>query len=73
MALSSLPAERHLHVSHGFTDRVRGARSWDVPAPVAGWTARDVVRHLIEWLPPFLAAGSGILRRLLALPHGPRS
>jgi uncharacterized protein (TIGR03086 family) len=60
MALSSPPAERHRQVSHGFTDRVRGARSWDAPAPVAGWTARDVVRHLIEWLPPFLAAGSGI-------------
>jgi uncharacterized protein (TIGR03086 family) len=60
MALSSLPAERHRQVSHEFTDRVRGARSWDAPAPVAGWTARDVVRHLIEWLPPFLAAGSGI-------------
>jgi uncharacterized protein (TIGR03086 family) len=60
MALSSLPAERHRQVSQEFTDRVRGARSWDAPAPVAGWTARDVVRHLIEWLPPFLAAGSGI-------------
>ena len=21
------------------------------PAPVAGWTARDVVRHLVEWFP----------------------
>ena len=40
-----------------FTDRVRGTRSWDAPAPVAGWTARDVVRHLSEWFPGFLAAG----------------
>jgi uncharacterized protein (TIGR03086 family) len=66
MALSSRPAQRHREVSRGFTDRVRGARSWDAPAPVAGWTARDVVRHLVEWLPPFLAAGSGI-----QLPAGP--
>jgi uncharacterized protein (TIGR03086 family) len=66
MALSDRPAELHRQVSHGFTDRVRGAQSWDVPAPVAGWTARDVVRHLVEWLPPFLAAGSGI-----HLPAGP--
>jgi uncharacterized protein (TIGR03086 family) len=66
MALSDRPAERHRQVSRGFTDRVRGARSWDAPAPVAGWTARDVVRHLTEWLPPFLAAGSGI-----RLPAGP--
>lgn len=66
MALSSRPAERHRQVSRGFTERVRGARSWDAPAPVAGWTARDVVRHLTEWLPPFLAAGSGV-----RLPAGP--
>ncbi|MET7965248.1 TIGR03086 family metal-binding protein [Micromonospora sp. NPDC005305] len=66
MALSKRSAERHRQVSRGFTDRVRGARSWDAPAPVAGWTARDVVRHLTEWLPPFLATGSGI--RLPAVP-----
>jgi len=66
MALSNQPAERHLEIGRGFTDRVRGARSWDAPAPVAGWTARDVVRHLVEWLPPFLAAGSDV-----QLPAGP--
>src|SRR4030095_17235225 len=49
-----------------FTDRVRGTRSWDVSSPVAEWTARDVVRHLTEWLPPFLAPASGI-----QLPSGP--
>jgi len=64
--MSDLPAERHRQICRGFTDRVRGARSWDGPAPVAGWTARDVVRHLTEWLPPFLAAGSDI-----RLPAGP--
>src|SRR4051794_32452900 len=66
MALSNLPAERHLQIGQGFTERVRGTRSWDAPAPVADWTARDVVRHLIEWFPPFLANGSGI-----QLPAGP--
>ena len=49
-----------------FTHRVRGTRSWDVPSPVAEWTARDVVRHLTQWFPSFLAAGSGI-----QLPAGP--
>lgn len=66
MALSSEPAERHRQVSQGFTDRVRGTRSWDAPAPVAGWAARDVVRHLTGWLPPFLAAGADV-----RLPAGP--
>ena len=66
MTLSDKPAERHRQVTRGFTDRVSSARSWDAPAPVAGWTARDVVRHLTEWLPPFLATGSDI-----RLPAGP--
>lgn len=67
MALSHLsPAERHRQIAAGFTDRVRGAAHWHAPAPVAGWTARDVVRHLVEWLPPFLAAGGGV-----QLPAGP--
>ncbi|QWF85577.1 TIGR03086 family metal-binding protein [Amycolatopsis sp. CA-230715] len=66
MALSDRPAERHREISREFTERVRGTRSWDVPSPVAAWTARDVVRHLVEWFPPFLQAGSGV-----ELPCGP--
>jgi uncharacterized protein (TIGR03086 family) len=66
MALSDVPAERHRQVAGPFTDRVRGARSWDAPSPVAGWTARDVVGHLIEWFPGFLSSGAGI-----ELPLGP--
>jgi uncharacterized protein (TIGR03086 family) len=66
MALSEAPAERHRQIGATFTDRVRGTHDWDVPSPVAEWTARDVVRHLTEWFPSFLAAGAGI-----QLPHGP--
>jgi uncharacterized protein (TIGR03086 family) len=66
MALSDRPAERHRQVAELFTDRVRGTRSWDAPSPVAGWAARDVVRHLTEWCPGFLASGAGI-----ELPRGP--
>jgi len=40
--------------------------AWDRPAPVEGWAARDVVRHLVEWFPGFLAGGAGI-----TLPTGP--
>ncbi|GIM91895.1 TIGR03086 family metal-binding protein [Paractinoplanes toevensis] len=67
MALSDLtPAERHRTVGATFADRVRGTKDWEAPAPVAGWTARDVVRHLVEWFPGFLAGGTGI-----TLPTGP--
>jgi uncharacterized protein (TIGR03086 family) len=66
MTLSDQPAERHRQISGGFTERVRGASAWDAPAPVPGWAARDVVRHLVEWLPAFLASGSDV-----RLPAGP--
>ena len=66
MALSEHPAQRHRQIGGLFTERVLGARDWDAPSPVAGWAARDVVRHLTEWFPPFLSAGAGI-----QLPSGP--
>jgi uncharacterized protein (TIGR03086 family) len=66
MALSDRPAERHRQIGGLFTDLVRGTQHWDGPAPVAGWVARDVVRHLTGWFPAFLSAGSGI-----KLPSGP--
>jgi uncharacterized protein (TIGR03086 family) len=66
MALSENPAERHREVGGLFTERTLGVREWDAPSPVDGWTARDVVRHLTEWFPPFLAGGADI-----QLPAGP--
>src|SRR5690349_15635995 len=60
------PATLHRAIAAGFTERVEGTRDWDAPAPVEGWTARDVVRHLVEWFPPFLQGGAGI-----TLPAGP--
>ncbi|GAA1638072.1 TIGR03086 family metal-binding protein [Actinoplanes couchii] len=60
------PADRHRWIAAAFTARVDGARDWDAPAPVDGWTARDVVGHLIEWLPGLLQSGAGI-----TLPQGP--
>ncbi len=53
-------ATEHQDVTTRFTQLVEGATDWDAPAPVEGWAARDVVRHLVEWFPPFLATGAGI-------------
>ena len=55
-------AERYRRVAGRFTERVREvpADRWDSPAPCEGWVARDVVRHLVEWFPPFLECGAGI-------------
>ena len=60
MAPSDRPAQRHREVAGAFTARVLGARDCDAPARVAGWVARDVVRHLTDWFPGFLAAGAGV-------------
>ena len=62
------PAGEHRRVAAAFTATVEGTAptAWDRPAPVEGWVARDVVRHLVEWLPAFLHGGAGI-----TLPAGP--
>jgi uncharacterized protein (TIGR03086 family) len=62
------PSENHRRHAAAFTQRVEHAPDdrWDAPAPVEGWVARDVVRHLVEWFPAFLHGGTGI--RLAAGP-----
>ena len=60
------PAARHRAVAGVFTERVLGTRDWTAAAPVPGWVARDVVDHLVGWLPGFLATGSAV-----RLPPGP--
>jgi uncharacterized protein (TIGR03086 family) len=46
-------AARFEKVAAAFTARVEAvpADTWERPAPCEGWVARDVVRHLVEWLP----------------------
>lgn len=60
MPLPTDPAGRHRAIADTFTERVAGVSDWDAPAPVEGWAARDVVRHLVEWFPAFLKGGAGI-------------
>ena len=66
MTLPTEPAERHRQVAAGFSSRVEAVADWDAPCPVAAWATRDVVRHLVEWLPSFLEHGAGV-----TLDHGP--
>ncbi|MGL5818917.1 MAG: TIGR03086 family metal-binding protein [Phycicoccus sp.] len=63
------PAEEYRDVAGRFTALVEGVpddETWRSPSPVEGWSARDVVRHLVDWFPGFLEAGTGI-----RLPTGP--
>lgn len=46
-------AARYARIADAFTERVRGVPegAWDSPAPCEGWVARDVVDHLVTWIP----------------------
>ncbi|MBK5333431.1 MAG: TIGR03086 family protein [Ilumatobacteraceae bacterium] len=59
---------RYRLVADGMTQRVAAVpdAAWDNPSPCEGWDARDIVRHIVEWIPAFLAAGAGV-----ELPTGP--
>ena len=50
------PAEQHAYDAARFTHLVESAHhhDWDRPSPVEGWTALDIVKHLVDWLPGFL-------------------
>jgi uncharacterized protein (TIGR03086 family) len=65
MSLPDAPADRHAAIAGGFGRLVAQTSDWSATAPVDGWTARDVVAHLVEWFPGFLAGGD------VDLPAGP--
>jgi uncharacterized protein (TIGR03086 family) len=61
-------AERYDRIARQFTARVEAVPpgAWENPAPCEGWVGRDVVRHLVEWVPYFFANYAG-----LSLATGP--
>jgi uncharacterized protein (TIGR03086 family) len=61
-------AERYQNVAEQFTRRARAVPdgAWEAPAPCDGWVARDVVRHMVEWMPGLVLVNAG-----LDVPTGP--
>ncbi|MDL5154660.1 TIGR03086 family metal-binding protein [Actinomycetospora termitidis] len=62
-------AQEYREIAGRFTQVVEGVpdeETWNRQSPVPAWTARDVVRHLVEWFPGFLEGGAGV-----RLPAGP--
>jgi uncharacterized protein (TIGR03086 family) len=61
LADADTPSGRYRRVAAQFDARVRAMPDdgWDNPAPCEGWVARDVVAHLVGWIPNVFAA-SGI-------------
>lgn len=56
------PAERWRHLTGELTRGVQAVPGdrWDAPAPPEGWVARDVVRHLVEWMPGLFLGSAGL-------------
>jgi uncharacterized protein (TIGR03086 family) len=55
------PAHQHVYDAARFTELVESASTadWARPSPIAGWTALDIVKHLVEWSRGFLK-GAGV-------------
>ena len=63
LATSGTTAERFRRVAGRFTDRANEVPegAWENPAPCDGWTARDIVDHLVTWVPGFMSSSAGIV------------
>jgi uncharacterized protein (TIGR03086 family) len=53
-------ADRFRSLAAGFAARAHAVapERWEAPAPCEGWVARDVVGHLVEWVPGFFAGSA---------------
>ena len=67
LAIAQTPAEQFRRVAGRFTDVARAVApaDWARPTPCAGWVAKDVVRHLVTWVPDVIG------RAGVAFPNGP--
>jgi uncharacterized protein (TIGR03086 family) len=55
-------SERYRKIAGQFTQRAKSVPddAWNNPAPCEGWVARDVVRHMVEWMPAMFLLSVGI-------------
>jgi uncharacterized protein (TIGR03086 family) len=53
MDSSSRSSARYRTVADRFDSRVREmpTDAWDLPSPCDGWVGRDIVTHLVSWIP----------------------
>ena len=66
--MTATTAQRWRNLSDQLTARIETvpADAWDNPSPCEGWVARDVVRHLADWMPALYLGSIG-----LPVPDGP--
>ena len=58
--MTDLAAVRLRRLADAFSVRVDAVTTdaWGSPTPCAGWVARDIVRHLVEWVLALLEAAA---------------
>ena len=60
MSFPEDPVKRYFAISDGFTALVDHTTNWEAQSPVAEWKARDVVWHLVDWVPQLLSVGASV-------------
>jgi uncharacterized protein (TIGR03086 family) len=57
-------ADRFRNVAADFTRRALAVAddAWDNPAPCDGWVARDIVEHMVDWMPAVVVEPAGLAR-----------
>ncbi len=55
-------SDSYREVAAGFTARAKAVKpeAWESPAPCEGWVARDIVRHMVEWMPSMVLTPVGV-------------
>lgn len=55
-------SQRFDTIAGAFAQRVNAvpADAWGNPSPCDGWVARDIVRHVTEWIPAFFNGSAGL-------------
>jgi uncharacterized protein (TIGR03086 family) len=64
-------AARYQRVADRFDARVREmpADAWDLPSPCDGWVGRDIVAHLVSWIPAVIGRAGVQIAPTVADPH----
>ncbi|MEA3078340.1 MAG: hypothetical protein QOF60_3248 [Actinomycetota bacterium] len=60
--MTETTSDRYRKVARAFTERAEAVPpgAWDNQAPCEGWRARDVVRHIVEWMPGMFLTSVGV-------------
>jgi len=73
LADADTPHARYRRAADAFGERVAGVAPdrWDAPTPCDGWRARDIVGHLVGWVPHVLSGGGVVFESIPSADDDP--